>query len=82
VNATLAVGLGGFLGSIARYKLGGMVLHHTLGSRFPLSTPVRCSGAGGDQRRRERGGRPRGRVDRVEGRARLSLRRNIPARRS
>jgi CrcB protein len=38
VNATLAVGLGGFLGSIARYKLGGMVLHHTLGWRFPLST--------------------------------------------
>jgi CrcB protein len=34
----LAVGLGGFFGSIARYKLGGIVLHHSLGSRFPLST--------------------------------------------
>ena len=38
MNATLAVGLGGCLGSIARYKLGGLVLHHTLGWRFPLST--------------------------------------------
>ena len=38
MNAMLAVGLGGFIGSIARYKLGGVVLHHTLGSRFPFST--------------------------------------------
>jgi fluoride exporter len=38
VKAMLAVGIGGFLGSIARYKLGGMVLHHTAEWRFPLST--------------------------------------------
>jgi CrcB protein len=30
--------LGGCLGSIARYKLGGVVLHHSLEWRFPLST--------------------------------------------
>ena len=34
------VGLGGFLGSIARYKLGGLVLHHTMDWRFPLGTFV------------------------------------------
>jgi CrcB protein len=38
LNATLAVGLGGFIGSIARYRLGGLVLHHSLGSRFPVAT--------------------------------------------
>ena len=36
----LLVGLGGFLGSIARYKLGSLVLHHTANWRFPLSTFV------------------------------------------
>ena len=36
----LAVGLGGLLGSLARYKLGGLVLHHTASWRFPLSTLV------------------------------------------
>jgi fluoride exporter len=36
----LLVGLGGFLGSIARYKLGGLVLHHTMDWRFPLGTFV------------------------------------------
>jgi CrcB protein len=40
MNATLAVGLGGFIGSIARYRLGGLVLHHSLGSRFPGATLV------------------------------------------
>ena len=38
MNATLAVGLGGFIGSIARYRLGGLVLQHSLGSRFPVAT--------------------------------------------
>src|SRR5688572_32213211 len=32
------VGLGGALGAIARWKLGGFVLHHTADWRFPLST--------------------------------------------
>ncbi len=34
------VGLGGFLGAIARYKLGGFILHRTEGWKFPLSTFV------------------------------------------
>jgi CrcB protein len=34
----LMVGLGGFIGSIGRYKLGGVILHHTASWRFPLST--------------------------------------------
>ena len=34
----LLVGLGGFLGSIARYKFGGFVLHRSEGWNFPLST--------------------------------------------
>ena len=34
----VAVGLGGLLGSLARYKLGGVVLHHSASWRFPLST--------------------------------------------
>jgi fluoride exporter len=34
----LLVGLGGCLGSIARYQLSGLVLHHTLEWRFPLPT--------------------------------------------
>jgi CrcB protein len=38
VKAMLAVGLGGLLGSMARYKLGGVILHQTPGWRFPLST--------------------------------------------
>jgi CrcB protein len=36
----LLVGLGGGIGAIARYKLGGWVLHHTLDWRFPLGTFV------------------------------------------
>ena len=32
------VGLGGALGAIARWKLGGLVLHYTSDWRFPLST--------------------------------------------
>ena len=38
MRALLIVGFGGFLGSIARYKLGGWILHHTTAWKFPLST--------------------------------------------
>lgn len=34
----LLVGLGGFIGSVGRYKLSGLVLHHTTDWRFPLGT--------------------------------------------
>ena len=34
----MLVGLGGALGAVARWKLGGIVLHHTADWRFPLST--------------------------------------------
>ena len=34
------VGLGGGLGAIMRYVLGGWVLHHSENARFPLSTFV------------------------------------------
>ncbi len=34
----LYVGLGGALGAIARYLMGGWVLHHTLQWRFPVGT--------------------------------------------
>lgn len=34
----LLVGLGGFIGSVARYKLGGWVLHLTVQEKFPFST--------------------------------------------
>ena len=36
--AVLLVGLGGFLGAIARYKLGGLLLHMTAQDRFPFGT--------------------------------------------
>ncbi|MGY1530561.1 fluoride efflux transporter CrcB [Luteimonas sp. A649] len=38
MQSILLVGLGGFLGSIARYKLGGLILHMTTQDRFPLGT--------------------------------------------
>jgi len=38
MNGILLVGLGGFVGSVARYKLGGLVLHLTAQERFPYST--------------------------------------------
>lgn len=38
MNGILLVGLGGFAGSVARYKLGGLVLHLTVQERFPYST--------------------------------------------
>jgi len=34
----LLVGLGGCIGSIARYKLGGLILHHWANQRLPVST--------------------------------------------
>ena len=34
----LIVALGGGLGSVLRYKFGGLVLHHTPSWEFPLST--------------------------------------------
>ena len=36
----MLVGIGGFLGAISRYKLSGLILHHTMGWKFPLSTFV------------------------------------------
>ena len=38
MKEVLLVGLGGFIGSVARYKLGGLVLHLTAQHRFPYST--------------------------------------------
>jgi len=40
MRQALIVGLGGFIGSIGRYKIGGVILHHTAAWRFPLSTFV------------------------------------------
>ncbi|MGY0558762.1 MULTISPECIES: fluoride efflux transporter CrcB [unclassified Lysobacter] len=38
MKSILLVGLGGFIGSVARYKLGGLVLHMTAQERLPYST--------------------------------------------
>ena len=38
VKHAFIVGIGGFIGSICRYKLGGILLHHSTAWRFPLST--------------------------------------------
>lgn len=38
MKAILLVGLGGFIGAVARYKLGGVVLHLAAQERFPYST--------------------------------------------
>ncbi|MGH8196606.1 MAG: fluoride efflux transporter CrcB [Steroidobacteraceae bacterium] len=38
MKAILTVGLGGLIGSAARYKAGGGVLHPTVLERFPYST--------------------------------------------
>jgi fluoride exporter len=40
VKAILLVALGGAFGSVARYKLSGLVLQHTLDWRFPAGTFV------------------------------------------
>ena len=34
----LLVGAGGFAGAVARYLLGGWILHHTVAAKFPWST--------------------------------------------
>jgi CrcB protein len=34
----LIVGLGGCLGAVIRYKLGGLVMHHTESWKFPAAT--------------------------------------------
>lgn len=36
----LIVGIGGFAGAIARYKIGGQILHHTTNWKLPVSTLV------------------------------------------
>ena len=38
MKGILLVALGGAMGSVARYKLSGWVLHHTLDWRFPAGT--------------------------------------------
>ena len=38
MKAALIVGVGGFIGAITRYKLGGMILHHTTAWKFPVAT--------------------------------------------
>lgn len=38
MKAVLLVALGGAIGSVARYKLSGFVLHHTVDWRFPAGT--------------------------------------------
>jgi CrcB protein len=38
MRALLLVAIGGALGSMARYKLSGWVLHHATNWRFPIST--------------------------------------------
>lgn len=38
MKAILLVALGGAVGSVARYKLSGLVLQHTLDWRFPAGT--------------------------------------------
>jgi CrcB protein len=40
VRSILLVALGGAIGSVARYKLSGWVLHHTVEWRFPAGTFV------------------------------------------
>jgi len=40
MKQALIVGLGGLAGSVARYKIGGIILHHSAAWRFPFSTFV------------------------------------------
>lgn len=40
MNGFLWVGLGGFIGAVARFKLSGLVLHHAANWKFPLATFV------------------------------------------
>ena len=38
MNSVLLVALGGAIGSVARFKLSGWILHQTISWRFPLGT--------------------------------------------
>ena len=38
MKSLLIVALGGAVGSVARFKLSGWILHHTIGWRFPAGT--------------------------------------------
>lgn len=38
MKGVLLVALGGAIGSVARFKLSGLVLHHTIDWRFPAGT--------------------------------------------
>jgi fluoride exporter len=38
LKQVLIVALGGAIGSVVRYKLGGLALHHTQAWNFPMST--------------------------------------------
>lgn len=38
MKSILLVALGGAVGSVARYKLSGFILHHTIDWRFPAGT--------------------------------------------
>jgi len=40
VKGILIVALGGAIGSVARFKLSGYILHHTIDWRFPAATFV------------------------------------------
>jgi CrcB protein len=38
MKAILLVGVGGFIGAVVRYKLSGLILHHTTTWKFPAAT--------------------------------------------
>ena len=38
MNSVLVVAIGGAIGSVARFKLSGYILHHTIDWRFPAGT--------------------------------------------
>ena len=38
MKSLLIVGIGGFIGAVIRFKIGGLILHHSSGSKFPAST--------------------------------------------
>jgi CrcB protein len=40
VKELIAVGCGGFIGSVLRYRIGAVLLHHSTHWRFPVSTFV------------------------------------------
>ena len=38
MSNVLLVGIGGFIGAVLRYKLGGLILHHCVNWKFPAGT--------------------------------------------